>query len=138
MLKALDLTALISFESPRDPAKGTDEATKFQLGAIPSRVYTALKDRSATFKADPTDQSDVLLFHGNTAARDYVKYGLKGFTNYDNIAFKTVKERIGGKEYDVVADEILEAMDVDTIRELSIEIRKLSDIEKEEIKNSEG
>jgi len=138
MLYALNLTKFIEFESPRDPAKGTAEATKFKLGAIPSRIYTMLKDRAATFKADPNDQSDVLVFHGNTAARDYVKYGLKGFENYGNLEFKTVQERIAGKNYDVVADDVLEAIDVETIRELSDQVKQLSDLDGEAVKNLEG
>ena len=138
MLKIVDLTTTVEFESARDPDKGTDKATKFKLGAIPSRVYAALKDKATKWTQNPNSSDGVSAeFRPNLIGRDIVRFGVKGIENYP-VKFATQKESIGSKEFDVLADAVIDAMDIDTIRELSTEIQKLCEFNEEEVKNSEG
>lgn len=141
MLKALDLSKTIIFESPRDPAKGTEEATKFTIGAIPSRVYAALKDSATTYRQDPNNQDDIKVdFRPNDIAKDMVRHGLKGIQNFCTdsgsvVEFKTKKTRIGNSEYDVLADEVLDVIDLDTIREIAQAIREICEVDAKTEKN---
>lgn len=138
MLKALNLSTVIEYQSDRDPAKGTPEATVFKLGAIPSRVYTALKDKATNFTQEGGAGDIKASFNPNLIARDVVRFGLKGFENYDGLEFKTQKEKVGPGLYDVLHDDVIDKIDIDTIRELSEEIRKLCEFDLDEVKNSEG
>lgn len=137
-LKALNLTQVAVFESPRDPDKGTDNATKFKIGAIPSRIYAGLKDKAASFKPDP-DAPDGMKaeFNGNLIAYDTVRFGLKGVENY-GAEFKTQKEKVGHYLYDVAHDDFMASLDIETIRELKAAIDDLCSIDGETEKNSEG
>ncbi len=135
MLKAIDLTTIIDFESDSDPDKGTDKATKFKLGGIPSRIYAQLKDKATRWAQDKENPDSVKAeFRHNDIARDIVRFGVKGFSNY-SLNFKTQPEKFGDKEYQAVADDIMDSMDINLIRELSAEIRKLSEFNEAEIKN---
>lgn len=139
MLKAVNLSKTIDYQSPRDPAKGTPEATTFKLGAIPSRVYTQLKDKGTSFTQDSENPDSVkAAFSPNKIARDIVRFGLKGFDNFDELEFKTQKEKVGPALFDVVHDDVMDRLDIDTIRELSEEIKRLCEFDGEEIKNSVG
>jgi hypothetical protein len=142
MIKALDLSKTIVFESPRDTAKGTEDATKFIIGAIPSRVYAALKDSATTYRQDPNNQDDIKVdFRPNDIAKDMVRYGLKGIQNFCTasgavVTFKTTKARVGNSEYDVLADEVLDVIDLDTIREIAQAIREICEVDVNTEKNS--
>lgn len=141
MLKALNLTKMVEFESPRDPAKGTPDATKFKISAIPTRIYAKLKDRSASFSPDEKDPDGMKAdFHGNSLAFETVRWGLKGVENYDPDApaFKFQKEKVGPYMYDVVHDDFMAALDIQTIRELKSAIDSLCSVDEETEKNSEG
>lgn len=51
-----------------------------------------------------------------------VKYGLKGWKNFGDIEFKTVKEALFDREIDVVPEDLLRVIPLDIIHELSREI----------------
>lgn len=137
-LKALNLTQIIEFQSPRDPDKGTDQATKFKIAAIPSRIYVTLKDKAASFVPDQNSPDGVKAeFNGNLIAYEIVRWGLKGVENFP-VEYKTRKEKLGPYSYDVVDDDFMSALDIETIRELHEAIDKLCTISEETVKNSEG
>lgn len=51
-----------------------------------------------------------------------VKYGLKGWKNFGDVEFKTVKEALFDREIDVVPEDLLRVIPLDIIHELSREI----------------
>lgn len=138
MMKVIDLTATKDYSSERDPDFGTAKATVFVLGAIPSRIYTLLKDQATVFSADNENPDGAKVqFRNNSFARAVIKYALKDVKNFP-VPFKREQTRVGDKEYTVVADEFLDVLDIDTIRELHAEAEKLNEFSKDEEKNSEG
>lgn len=138
MLKALDLTKIVVFESPRDPDKGTDKATKFKISAIPARVYSQIKDKATKYTQDENNPDGIKAeFKPHEVAYDIVKFGLKGIENY-NVEFKTQKERIGSMLYEVAHEEVMAGFDIDTIRELHEAIKNICEFDAETEKNSEG
>jgi len=138
MLKALDLSKTISHESELDEAKGTENASRFTLGGIHSRVYMVIKDRATKFAQDATGDMSV-SFSGNAVAYELVKFGLRDVQNFENnTPFKREKIRIGNTDCEVVTDEYMATLDPDLIRELSEQITKLCEFSKDEAKNSAG
>lgn len=136
MLKALNLSKIVEFESDRDPDKGTENATKFKIGAIPSRVYAQLKDKASSFTPDGEGGDGLKAeFKPNMIAFETVKYGLKGIENFDGVEFKTQEVRIANTVIHAVHDDVMAALDIEIIRELSLAIRKICEFEDEEIKN---
>ena len=137
MMKVLDLTKTIVHTSKRDPDYGKPGETKFTLGAIPSRIYTLLKDKATMYADLQSNDGGKVQLRNNSLARDCVKYGLKSIENFP-VEVKFDKEHMGDKEYRVVAEETLDVFDIDLIRELHAEIEKLNEFTEEEAKNSEG
>lgn len=135
-MKALNLTQTIKFSSPRDPDK--ENPTLFILGAIPSRVYAILKDKAASFTPDPNSPDGMRAeFNGNLIAYDIVRWGLKGVENYE-LEYQTQKEKVGSYQYDVVHDDFMKSLELETIREISEAVNKLCEIEATVAKKSEG
>lgn len=134
MLKAVNLTTTIEFQSPRDPEKGTDQATKFTLGAIPSRIYTTLKDKATSFTQEEGVMGVRADYRPHAIAYDIVRHGLKNVENFP-ANFTTQEVRIGNSVHNVVHEDFMQTLDIDTIRELSEAIRGLCEFEVEEIKN---
>lgn len=141
MLQALNLTKTIEHQSDRDPAKGTENATVFVLGALSSRVASTLRDKSTRFSGDVGKVDGVITeLRMNETAFELVRFGLKGFRNYQAadgtmLEFKTEEVQVGGTIMKVVAKEIMDAIDLETIRELAEVVGKVSGFEEAEVKN---
>lgn len=144
MLTAMSLSKITEFQSPRDPDFGNPNATTFKLAAIPSRIYTALKDDAARFITDASADGGMRTdFKPNMQSLEIVRFGLKGIQNLcdvDNVPveFKTQKYRFNGAFYDVLHEDVLALLDIDTVRELATEIRKLCELDPAQAKNSAG
>lgn len=142
-LKGLTKASVRTFESANDPDKGTDKATKFKLRYLDSFVMAYLKDTLTSFEADPLDPTKVKsLFNPTAVALETVRYGLSGWENFvdedgSSIEFKTVLRSIGGRKYPVLTDELLGAIPLALIEELSVEIRKSNSVTAAEVKNSD-
>jgi hypothetical protein len=72
-----------------------------------------------------------------------VRHGLAGFANLTDrkggqVAFKTQKAVVNGREYDVVADEVLNLLGIRLIGELAREVKRISEVSGAEAKNSAG
>ncbi len=138
-MKILDLVTTVPFESPRDPDKGTPKASKFLLGAIPSRVYTFLKDNATNYRQQSKDGGESLSLEFMTQQynRNLVAFGLKGFENYDT-EWETQKERIGSALYERVSDKIMDAMELELIAEIAGRVSELCEVNGQDAKNSAG
>lgn len=143
-LKALNLTKVIHFQSPRDPDKGGENATTFKISAIPARIYSQIKDKATKYSQDPQNPEGVTAeYLPHTIAFDVVRFGLKGMDNYVDdegkpVDWKTEKAQIGNYRYDVVHHDVISKFDIETIRELHEAITKICEFGPETIKNSEG
>lgn len=138
----ITLDATREYESVYDPAKGTDEATKFEIGTLDSRIFGQLRDKAMVIQSDPTDpegEAETQL-KGNEVSFLFVQYGLRGWENFkdakgNDIAFKTVKRTHGQHSYACVDPELIKLIPGVVITELAGEIRKANDLEEAEEKN---
>lgn len=141
-LQGLTKASTRLFESAKDPDKGNPNATRFKLAFIDSFVTAYLKDKLTSFEADPNDATKVVsVYSPNEIHIETVRFGLKGWENFkdeegNDIEFKTVKRRMGGRSYDVVSDELLGNLPMSLIEELAVEIRRLNIVTVAEAKNS--
>lgn len=141
-LVGIRVGATREYELKRDPERGTPEATKFLIGTVLARVAGWIKDRAATFTGSPDGGSEITAaFHGNDAAYDLVRFGLKGWSNFRNdtgndLPFKTESRIIKGVSLDAVTDECMDALSLEDIRELSEEIEKANTVDPAEGKTS--
>jgi len=133
----LDLTAKRTLESRYDTAKGTPEATKFEIGTLDSRVHGYIKDMATTFTVDPTPgaaQEEVQTSMEQSLVNfTACQFGLRGWSNLkdaegNDLPFKTRSKALGGKSYQVVSDEVLRQVPGAVLSELAVEILKANDL----------
>jgi len=67
-----------------------------------------------------------------------VRGSVEGLIKGSAVQFKTQKEVVNGRAYDVVADAILSMLGVRLIQELAGQVKKISEVSKAEEKNSAG
>jgi hypothetical protein len=127
-----------------DPAKGTDDATRFILGTLTARVQVYLRDQATRFKPDPDNDDKVVAeFSPNAAAYETVRFGLKGWHNFkddkgNELVPKFEKKALAGRDYEVLTEETMDLLHADIIRELAEELGKVNSLSEEESKNSDG
>lgn len=144
MIKAINLSDTVQFQSEHDPDKGNPGATVFVLAPIAARINAVLKDRATQFRSDATGGGGLQAdFRPNDIALDTVRHGLKGLSNFMGnknvpLEYATQDQVIGAVTYKVVADSILDVIPLAVMRELSGEINKLSSVPEVEAKKSEG
>jgi len=140
MLQAINLAKTIEYQSDRDPAKGTENATVFVLGALSSRVASTIRDKSTRFSGDLGKVEGMTTeLRMNETAFELVRFGLRGFRNYQAadgtlVEFKTEEVQIGTTIMKVVAKEIMDVIDLETIRELAEAVGKVSGFEEADTK----
>jgi len=141
-LTGLNLARSEWYESDLDPAKGTDNATKFKLGTLDKFIMSRIQDAAMSFE-DGADGNVETRVKMNQANIDFVRFGLKDWDNFlddsgKKIKLKTKKESVGGREYDVVTDECIERLSPDLVAELAGRIRNVNSVSQGEAKNSNG
>jgi hypothetical protein len=140
-IRALTLSTVKEYQSDLDPAKGTDEATVFVIGAIDAFASTYIADRTLVFSDSGNGTREISQMKLNEVNLDMVRFGLKGWRNFrddsdNDVEFKTVDRVVLSKKYTVVADECLARMDISLIRELANAIQSINMVTKEEAGNS--
>lgn len=142
-LTGLSLSRSHEIDMSFDPDSGTDKATKFQIGTLDRFIQTKIQDESLDVQGDPASGNVSTSIRIATANLQYVRFGLKDWRNFMDpetgqvIPFKTKKEVVQGRSYDVVADECLERLDMATITELGRRIQEANSVSETEAKNSE-
>lgn len=137
--KAINLTRTKEFESTLDDARGTENATKFVLGALDTRLMTSLADKS--FETITTADGDqVAKANQLTIAYNMVKFGLKGWTNYTDedgnpVEFKQGTTNVGGKAYPCVQDDLLARLPLELVMELAAAIQDVNSVSEQDSKN---
>ena len=116
MISGLDLTATTEYILKNDK----DNPTKWKFGVIPSYLFARI-----------SESEDITSME---KAFKILQISLKGWENF-NIPYSTVKEKIFGRELDVVPLSILESIPMNVISELSLKAMELNQITETERKN---
>lgn len=141
-IKAINLTRTVRYESDLDPAKGTEDATVFVIGALDARVMGALKDKATEIPMAAFTNAENAMANLNASRTnfDIVVYGLRGLENFLDedgkpVEYKTVIKNLGGKAYQVIDPEIVNKFEPDLIDELAGRISNFNQLTEEERKN---
>lgn len=147
----INLEATRKFTPSTDPDKGTDKATVFEYGTLPSGLVGHIMDSIMEFsqsimetKKEGKEEKGKTTVHIplNRSALLFTKYGLRGWSNFPDekgnaIKFETVSEHISGiGAVQVVKEELLNRIPFEIIRELAEKINGDNEVGKEEEKNS--
>ncbi len=120
--------------------------TLWKIGVIDTMIMSEIRDKITVFEADrevdPSAQSRTARTKLNLHMADieYVRHGLKGFTNFcdsngNAIMFRTERRFCAGKQMDVVSEEILSIIPMPIIEELAFYIKNKNVLSEQEIKN---
>jgi hypothetical protein len=141
MLVAIDINETVEYSSTMDTK---EPRTVFLLGAIPAVVMASLKDQSRVVLVDITNNDGRTPVRTNVGEMqlNYVRYGLKGWTNFKNrkgetVPFRTQKQSLSGREVEVASDESLNYLSDEIVQELADKLRDFNSLSVEEVKNSE-
>lgn len=114
MISGIDLSATVDYQLKSDK----ENPTTWKLGILPSYLMAKLSLQA---------REDEIEF-----AYKLLQFTIKGWENFD-VPFSTKKEKVGGREFDIVPLEILERLPFTAISELSgkvVEINKLTEDER--------
>lgn len=111
-----DFTSIYDKEEPK---------TKWIIGALDSDIFDLVVGQENQLKI----------------ASEAVRFGLKGFENFNDsnnkpLKFDTVSRAVGPYNYKVISDNIMKLLPPQVKIELAAEILKISKLNEEEIKNS--
>lgn len=141
-IKAINLTKTKSHELSFDPAIGTEDATKFTIGALDGRVFAVLKDRATALpvSAFTNPEGAMAALNMNQTNFDIVVYGLRGWLNFQDdsgadVPFRTVTTNLAGKQYITADPELVRLLPEEALSELANEIMDMNAFTEEERKN---
>lgn len=141
MIRGIDLVTTTRYTLKRDPDKDTPDASVFLLGAIDSRVMARIRDASTNIVYNKNDDATIT---SNVNVNDMrfrtCMYGLRGWEKFADTAgkpleFRTLKEMIGGIDYQYVDPEILRQVHPEDLRELADAIMEMNDVTVADAKN---
>lgn len=123
------------YESPADPDKGTDQATRFKLRTLDVTTMAELYDGAMSLDGDK------LKFNTNSMAIRAVRRGLAGWANFrdaqgNDIPFETVNRVQNGQPVAEVAEASLNRIPLELMKELADELKAKNIVTKAEAKNS--
>jgi len=112
-----------------------DLATVFELGPLDQRTYTRILDGAMN-----VTQGSGIQMKTNQSNYEVVQYGLKGWRNFvdgngKQLPFLSEKKPVGSATYTVATDQTLSALGSDMIKELAAQIKLLSQVSVEQVKN---
>jgi hypothetical protein len=115
MLSGLNLSQTIDYTLKND----TDPKTVFKLGVIPSYIFASISEDGG--KIDTVYQ--------------LLQVGLKGWENFGGIEYETVKEKLFGRELDIVPLSVVERIPLSVVTELSLKVMEINQLSDGERKN---
>lgn len=148
-IKCLTLSDVRTVECDLDPDKGTENATKFKIGTLDSRIMGKLKDQStslgfgaANFSGNGVDpDADVdIQVDQNEMYFKACQFGLRGWSNLpdndgNDLPFETYTRNVGGRNYPAVKDEILGRVPQAVIANIGAKIIAANEVSEGEAKN---
>lgn len=136
----LDLSATEMYELSFDTAKGTPDATVFELATLDSRIMGRIRDETTTLTLDRSEA--VVDTQVNTQEMRFkaAMYGLRGWTNLNTragkqIVFATSEVTIGGFPYQVADPALLRQLPSEAIQEIGERIISRNTVTADEAKN---
>lgn len=140
-LVGLSMGAVTPFESARDPAKGTERATRFKLGSLDVFTVGYLSDLAYAMHTNAVGDMRVSVKR-NAASIEAVRLGLRGWENFkdaagNDCAFTLVDREVNGVRVKSVSDESMRYLDIDTVLELAEELRRRNTVSEGLEKNSD-
>lgn len=116
MISGLNLNATVDYVLKSDVLN----PTVWKLGVIPSSLFAMLTESSGMTSIEK--------------AYKILQISIKGWENFP-VPYASVKEKILGREMEVVPIDILDKLDINQITELSIEAMRINGITDTERKN---
>ena len=132
---------------PSDPSKGEiirdvigEGATVFFLKPLDVFLMGYIYDNASTLSGKQDSNEIGIHTRVNQTNIDAVRHGLAGFKNFLNksgsqVAFKTQKAVVNGREYEVASDDTMNMFGVQLIQELASKVKEISEVSAEEEKN---
>lgn len=118
MISGINLNEVVDFTLPDDK----DNPTVWKLGMIPSGVLAQIGGMG---KDNPIEVTIKLL-----------QIGLKGWSNFEDIAYRTDKKNIYGQDLEVVPLELINRIPIKAIMLLSEKLIQINHLTDAERKNS--
>jgi len=120
-----------------------DPKTIWKIGVIDAITISEIRDKIVTSEIEQATMFKMpsrTTMNVNMANVEYVRHGLKGFQNFCDsqgspIKFKTERRYTGGRETDVLAEDILLIIPPAVIEELASHIKDKNRFSQEESKN---
>ena len=135
-IRALKLDTNVSHVSKFDPAGDTDDATRFTLGALDSRVSGFIRDKATKIVVDPKNPMENIETSVNASDVNFltVQFGLKGWTNFkddkgNDVAYRQIGRFVAGRSYQVADPECLRLLPPVIVDELADRIRELNTLD---------
>ena len=116
MISGLDLSQTVDYSLKND----TENPTIWKIGVIPSYLFAMISDGANEKQIETVYK--------------FLQVGIKGWENF-NIPHETVKEKMFGREIDVVPMSIIERIPMRIVTELSMKIMEVNQITEVERKN---
>ena len=116
MIIGLDLNETTEYVLSTDK----ENPTVWKLGVIPSYIFARISAEG--------EKKEIEM------AYKILQVAIKGWDNF-TFPFETVKEKLFGREMDVVPISLLEKIPIKVITELSMEVMKINQITEPERKN---
>jgi hypothetical protein len=132
---------------PDDHSKGTTEqivigegATVFTLKPLDVFLMSWIYDNASDISGKQGSSEVGIRTKVNETNIQAVRHGLAGLKNFHDskgspIIFRTVKVFVGGKQYTVADDSVLQALGLKLVTELAEQIKRRSDVGAGEEKN---
>lgn len=162
-LRAMTTADAVAYVSDLDPAKSykevpvdpdapeglkkrieviddTKSPTVFKLRPLDVFLQGYIWDNSSSIKGKSGESDVEMVTRVNQTNIDTVRFGLAGFDNLkdekgNGLTFKTQKDVVNGRPYEVASDETMRLFGVKLVGELSRKIQSLSEVSAEDEKN---
>lgn len=136
-IKALSVDKVKQYQSELDPEKGQEGATTFTIKALTARQAAKIRDKSTKIGTEGDTKEPFVTMEMNKANIEFVKYGVKGWTNLRDEEDKLVPCELvkDGDGVDCLSDKCIDFLSPDLIQELANQISGFNSLSEGERKN---
>jgi len=118
-------------------------ATVFKLRSLDVFLKGHIYDNASQMTGKSGSDEVGIVTRVNQTNIETVRHGLAGIENFKDakgadIPFSTQKAVVNGRNYDVVADGIMNKLGIRLVQELAAQIKDISEVKGDEEKNSAG
>lgn len=117
MITGIDISASQDFVLPDDK----ENPTVWKLGLVPSLVFMRLTQEAKDNEIE--------------GCYKVLQISLRGWENFEGVAFKTEKTKMFGRELDMVPIDVIEQIPSKYVMELAVKAMELNSVSDDEQKN---